>query len=331
MVDIYRKDNDDDALFELAQQYDEAKEYEKSLPIYAELANKGCEKAMKRLGELYYRGWGCEKDEEKALDLYRQAAQKGDEEAVRMLEILQPFLVDESQLIDKLTDKLIEVAQKPNMRKEFSVTFDAGGSHSFTVSLYKNDPPMYQMEQYFMAAYYVEVFEWVASSDYIPYGLFGMAIDRFLIWLNQVDQINMAKKLHLRYHQIMMEVYSKVGSDKGVETHRSRFETWKQQDPKPYHVTKGTFDYWYAKAEKRDWVAMIALSVWYRLGAGVRGNTRLSEFWKQMAQSNYHYYKPNGRPFEEEYAEIEAIWAGKDANELFQPTKNIRVCYTESQ
>ena len=31
MDDIYRKDNDDDALFELAQQYDEAEEYEKSL------------------------------------------------------------------------------------------------------------------------------------------------------------------------------------------------------------------------------------------------------------------------------------------------------------
>ena len=53
MADTHKQDMDDDALYELAKKYDEANEYEKSLPIYIELADKGHAKAQNRLGCLY--------------------------------------------------------------------------------------------------------------------------------------------------------------------------------------------------------------------------------------------------------------------------------------
>lgn len=280
--------------------------------LYKEGVEKDGEtEAMKRLGELYYRGEGCDKDEEKSLTLYRQAAEKGDEEAVKMIEILQPFLIDESKLIDKLTDKLIQVAQKPNMRKEFGVTYDTGNGRFSTVVFHKNKPPMFAIEQFLLTAYYVEEFERMAKLENIPDITIPIIIDKTAPWIKPVAD----KELRLRLHRSLMEIYSKIGSEKGVEHHRAEYEKWEQKESKPYRVKDGTFDYYYAEAEKHDWGAMIVLSVCYHYGITVRKNDRLSELWKKMARSTYNYYEPNGRPFEEEFAEIEAMVTEKESDE----------------
>ena len=300
----------------LAQAYYYGDGVERDHNMAFQLYKEGVEKdgeteAMKRLGELYYRGEGCDKDEGKALALYRQAAEKGDEEAVKMIEILQPFLIDESKLIDKLTDKLIQVAQKPNMRKEFSVTYDTGNGRFSTVVFQKNKPPMFAIEQFFLTAYYVEEFERMAKLENIPDITIPIIIDKTAPWIKPVAD----KELRLRLHRSLMEIYSKIGSEKGVEHHRAEYEKWKQKESKLYRVKDGTFDYYYAEAEKHDWGAMIVLSVCYHYGITVRKNDRLSELWKKMARSTYNYYEPNGRPFEEEFAEIEAMVTEKESSE----------------
>lgn len=288
--------------------------YEKALQLLEEDAEKGNTYAMLNLGEMYYSGKGCEKNkenEEKALALYKQAAESGNEEGKRIMEILQPFFIDESPLIDKLTDKLIEVAQKPSLRKEFSVTYDAGGGHLSTVVFHKNMPPMFAMEQFFMTAYYVEKFEWMASLEYIPDKTIPIIIDKTAPWIKPVAD----KELRLRFHRSQMEIYSKIGSEKGVEHHRAEYEKWEQMEAKPYRVKNDTFEYWYAEAEKRDWEAMIIVSVCYYHGIVARENARLGELWKQLARSTRNYYEPNGRPFEEVYAKKETELTQDDSSE----------------
>lgn len=285
--------------------------YEKAMQLYEEAAEQGHTFAMISLGEMYHAGEGCEKDDEKAIALFKQAAENGDKEAALMMEVLQPFLVDESQLIDKLTDKLIQVAQKPNMRKEFSVTYDTGNGRFFTVVFHKNKPPMFAIEQFFLTAYYVEEFERMAKLENIPDITIPIIIDKTAPWIKPVAD----KELRLRLHRSLMEIYSKIGSEKGVEHHRAEYEKWEQKESKLYRVKDGTFDYYYAEAEKHDWGAMIVLSVCYHYGITVRKNDRLSELWKKMARSTYNYYEPNGRPFEEEFAEIEAMVTEKESDE----------------
>ena len=286
--------------------------YEKAMQLYEESAENGKTHALLRLGEMYHEGKACEKNDEKAVALYRQAAEDGNEKAELMMEVLQPFLIDESLLLDRLTDKLIQVAQKPNMRKSFSVSYDAGGGRFTTLFFYKNKPPMSLAEQFFMAAYYIDQLEWVATLEDIPVELLTIAFDRTGKWLKQVEEENTEKELYLRCHQSMIEIYSKIGNEKGAEHHRAEYEKWTHCDPKPYSVKHNTFDDFYGRAEKQDWVAMSVLSVCYHSGILVRENIRLSELWKKMAKSTYHYFEPNGKPFEEEFAEIEVAVIGKN-------------------
>ena len=286
----------------------------RAFQLFVEGVEEGDTEAMKRLGQMYNAGEGCEEDDEQAIALYEQAAEKGDEKAARMLEILQPFLIDESQLIDKLTDKLIMVAQKPDMRKEFTVTYDAGGGRFPTQCFYKNDPPMSIIEQFFMAQYYVAEFETVAESENLVYDLLSIAMDRTTTWVNQLFG-QWQKELLMRYHRSLAEIFSKIGYEDFAEEERAELEECKQFEQKPYRAKKFSFDYWYAEAEKHDWEAMVVVSVSYHYGGQVRENVRLAEQWKQMARSTYNYYEPNGRPFEEVFAEIEAAVMEEDTDE----------------
>ena len=277
---------------------------DRAFQLFEEGVEEGDTEAMKRLGQMYLAGEGCEEDDEQALALYEQAAEKGDEEAARMLEILHPFLIDESQLIDKLTDKLIMVAQKPDMRKEFTVTYDAGGGRFPTQCFYKNDPPMSIIEQFFMAHYYVAEFETIAESEDLVCELLSIAMHRTAIWVNQLFG-QWQKELLMRYHRSLAEIFSKIGYEDLAEEERAGIEECKQFEQKPYRPKKYSFDYWYAEAEKHDWEAMIVVSIFYHYGGFVRKNDRLSELWKQQARSTYNYYNPDGQPFDEVYAEIE--------------------------
>ena len=159
-------------------------------------------------------------------------------------------------------------------------------------------------EQFFMAAYYIDQLEWVATLEDIPCGLLTIAFDRTAKWLTQIDEENTEKVLYLRCHQSMIGIYTKINNKAGAERHRAEFEKWKQKDLKPYRPKKWLFDYWYAEAEKQNWEAMIVVSIFYHYGGQVRENARLSELWKKLARSTYNYYEPNGQPFDEVYADI---------------------------
>ena len=287
------------------------KDYHKAFTCYSVAYNKGVTAADYMLGRAYHYGLGTEVNFEKAIALYRHAAADGNKNAAKIMEVLQPFLIDESHLIDILTDKLIEVAQKPSMRKVFSVTCDVGDGHTLTVVFHKNMPPMFAMEEFFMTAYYVDLFEWMAGLESIPEEILKIIFDRTAPWIQPVAD----KELRLRFHRSLMEIFSKLGNKECYEHERIQYEKWEQMESKPYRVEKGSFDYWYAKAEKRDWEAMIDLSVWYRRGIAVRKNERLAEFWKNAARSTYHYYEPQGRHFEEVYAEEESELTKDNSNE----------------
>lgn len=254
-------------------------------------------------------------DYEAAVQLCEKSAKKGNDEAVRMMEILQPFLVDESKLIGILTDKLVQVAQKPNMRKEFSVTYDAGSGIYQTLFFYKNDPPMSQIEQVFMASYYVTELEKVADSEDTIGILFPLAIKKTVNWINKVGEGKWRKEILVRYYQSIEKIFSKLGDEESVDEYHAQCEECKQFDPKPYRTKKYSFDYWYAEAEKHDWEAMIVVSIYYHYGGFVGKNERLSELWKSMAKITYNYYEPNERPFDEVYAEIRGEMVHKETEE----------------
>ena len=214
--------------------------------------------------------------------------------------------MEESQLIAILTDKLVEVAQNPDMRKEFAVKYSVGyAGITHEIILNKNNPPMSDMEQFFLAYHYLMELDTLSEAEDPDDEAVDEISDKAAHWANQVQDQNSFRELALMYHRCMYEICCKWNYTEGINFHGSEYNKRQESVSKRFHAKKDTFDYWYAEAEKRDWAAMIIVSLCYRDGRLVIANERLSELWKQLARSTYNYYNPNEKPFEEAYAEIE--------------------------
>lgn len=61
-------------------------------------------------------------------------------------------MITEKEFLELLTDKLIEVAHNPKLRKEFRVSYDEG-SDITSIVFYKNEPLMSEIEDYALAAF----------------------------------------------------------------------------------------------------------------------------------------------------------------------------------
>lgn len=214
--------------------------------------------------------------------------------------------MEESQLIAILTDKLVEVAQNPDMRKEFAVKYSVGyAGITHEIILNKNNPPMSDMEQFFLAYHYLMELDTLSETENPDDDAVDEITDKAAQWINQVQDRNSFRELSLMYHRCMYDICCKWNDEEGINFHGSEYNKNQESVPKRFRAKKDTFDYWYAEAEKRDWAAMIIVSLCYRDGRLVIANERLSELWKQLARSTYNYYNPNEKPFEEAYAEIE--------------------------
>ena len=62
-------------------------------------------------------------------------------------------MITEKEYLELLTDKLIEVAHNPKLRKEFRVSYDEG-SDITSIVFYKNEPLMSEIEDYALAAFH---------------------------------------------------------------------------------------------------------------------------------------------------------------------------------
>ena len=62
-------------------------------------------------------------------------------------------MITEKEFLELLTDKLIEVANNPKLRKEFRVSYDEG-SDITSIVFYKNEPLMSEIEDYALAAFH---------------------------------------------------------------------------------------------------------------------------------------------------------------------------------
>lgn len=61
-------------------------------------------------------------------------------------------MITEKEFLELLTDKLIEVAHNPKLRKEFRVSYDEGPD-IISIVFYKNEPLMSEIEDYALAAF----------------------------------------------------------------------------------------------------------------------------------------------------------------------------------
>ena len=64
-------------------------------------------------------------------------------------------MITEKEFLELLTDKLIEVAHNPKLRKEFRVSYDEGTDIT-SIVFYKNEPLMSEIEDYALAAFHDE-------------------------------------------------------------------------------------------------------------------------------------------------------------------------------
>ena len=62
-------------------------------------------------------------------------------------------MITEKEFLELLTDKLIEVAHNPKLRKEFRVSYDEGSDNT-SIVFYKNEPLMSEIEDYALAAFH---------------------------------------------------------------------------------------------------------------------------------------------------------------------------------
>jgi TPR repeat protein len=74
-----------EAQFALAELYNSKKEYKKALDIYVEMSNAGNAGAQKRLGDMYYYGYGVKKNFGEAFKWYETAANQSLPDAMFML------------------------------------------------------------------------------------------------------------------------------------------------------------------------------------------------------------------------------------------------------
>lgn len=99
------QDMGDDALYELAEQYDEADECEKAFPIYEKLANKGHAEAQEALGCCYQFGNGVEQNIEKAFEWYIKSASQGCADAMEDIgELYEDGLLPEGKDLEKAVE-----------------------------------------------------------------------------------------------------------------------------------------------------------------------------------------------------------------------------------
>ena len=91
----------------LTKHYEKLSSYQKAIELYTKAAEKGCNTAMNKLGDMYYYGHGVDKDYTKAIELYY----KGDEltKYVNMLLVLAKD--------DDLTSNCYEILSKIDLNK----------------------------------------------------------------------------------------------------------------------------------------------------------------------------------------------------------------------
>lgn len=225
-------------------------------------------------------------------------------------------MIEEHELKEILTEKLMQVAQHPDMRKKFTVSYMAGHDVlTHDIILNKNNPPMSDMEQFFLAYHYLMELDTLSEAEDPDEDAVDEITDKAAQWINQVQDSNSYKELVMMHHRCMYEICCKWNNDEGISYFGLEYQKCEKSTPKQFRAKKGSFDYWYAEAEKRDWEAMIVVSVCYFHGIVVRENTRLGELWKTMARSTYNYYNHDGQPFDEVYAEVEGNITNKSSNE----------------
>ena len=81
---------------------------EKGIQVYKQAAEKGVEKALLKLGEIYEDGIGVEINTHKAIFWYRKAAAKGNEEAKEYLKRLKTNWMVDGKIEDEFVDDITE-------------------------------------------------------------------------------------------------------------------------------------------------------------------------------------------------------------------------------
>ena len=81
---------------------------EKAILLYKKAAEKGVEKAILRLGEIYEKGSGVAINTHKAIFWYRKAAAKGNEEAKECLKRLKTNWMVDGKIEDDFVDDITE-------------------------------------------------------------------------------------------------------------------------------------------------------------------------------------------------------------------------------
>ena len=187
-------------------------------------------------------------------------------------------MIEESGLKEILTEKLVQVAQHPDMRKNFTVRYSVGHDGlSHNIILNKNNPPMSDMEQFFLAYHYLMELDTLSEADDPDEDAVYEITNKAAQWINLVQDGNSYKELAMMYHRCMYDIYCKWNNDEGINHHGLEYQKCEESTPKQFRAKKGSFDYWYAEAEKHNWEAMMVVSGCYSRGVTVRENTRLSE------------------------------------------------------
>lgn len=223
-------------------------------------------------------------------------------------------MLDESILIDVLTKKLIVIAKQPNLRNRYTVTYVNGDGFDTTLSFSKSRPPMSFIEQYYLARCYLNELDRLLSKHEYDAPAITQTFQKVTEYMQQPFSDECYRGLRIDLLHCCLKIANHYDNKQDITTYQNEYQELLRSNPKPFRAKKGSFDYWYSKAEKHDWYAMIIVSLCYRDGRLVIANDRLSNCWYKLAKSTYNYYNPNGKPFEEEYIEIESEITTDDSN-----------------
>lgn len=277
------------------------------------------------------------------------------------------MITSAKELIDNLSDKLIDIALYPEKRKHFSISYIVNANSYSVIHYYKNSPRISCIEPFTLALYYSSGYcnansEKEREDYFVKIGEQLKLIDNDLdradaegqVWTNlklyyegkddmtflicsksclrtlsmskegvsieglkdfrsQLDGIEEYKKVaetidnittfiesaeaeipEPMNEEIYNEFVNKVANyaRKAIEALDEDWsfllfailEAYDLAENKFRIPAKGTFDYYYPKAEKGDKKYQKLLAEAYRTGNGVIKNTKLAEFWENQSE-----------------------------------------------
>lgn len=158
----------DDEMYEQANKYYEAKEYDKVIPILNELAQRDHAKALNLLGVCYNYGYGVPKDAPKKIALYQKAANLGWRVAQRNLGLCYQFGDGVEKDLDKAVSFFIQAANNNDQRAMINLGW-----------LYRSDEyqEIHHSDDKSIDYNYMQAEKWfrMAAKENNAEGLYGLA------------------------------------------------------------------------------------------------------------------------------------------------------------